>query len=147
MERVRSVCHIIERDHAPVTVQQHANALRTGIGQHGLAAVVPSRQLDVEPLHTPGLDVAAQTTGGTLAVDAAVRQAYADEVVAAQPDLPVVAPAREALGGEHLGADGEPLRAVGVVDVILCHGGLFELLTQCDSLVGRPWIETEHRAI
>lgn len=119
MEGIRPVGHVIERRRARLTIQQHAHALRVGVGEHGLAAVVPHRQLDVEPLDTPGLGVAAQPTGGPFAVDAVVSQAYADEVAAAQSHLPVVASRGEALGGEHLGADGEALGAVGVVYVLV----------------------------
>ena len=114
MERISPVCHVIERSSAFLTIQQHSYALWIGIDQHGLTAVVPSRQLDVKPLDAPGLGIAAQSTGGTFAVDAAVSQAYADEVVAAQSDFPVVAASRETLGGEHLGADFEAFRAVRV---------------------------------
>lgn len=119
MERICHVCHLIECSSALLPVQQHPYALCTRVGEHSLAAVVPSRQLDVKPLDTPGLAVAAQSTGGTFAVDAAVSQAYAYEVVAAQSHLPVVAASSETLGGEHLGADGEAFRAVRVVYVLV----------------------------
>lgn len=119
MEGIRPVCHVIERSSALVTIQQHAYALWIGIEQHGLIAVVPSGQLDVEPLDTPGLVVAAQSTGGTFAVNASVSQAYANEVVAAQSHFPVVAALRETLTSEHLGADREAFREVGIVCVFI----------------------------
>lgn len=119
VEGVRSVGHVIKRSPALLAVQQHAHAPGAGVFQHRLAAVVPGRQLHVEPLHAPGSVVAAQPAGGAFAVDAAVGQAHADEVVAAQPDLPVVAPCGETLGGEDLGADGEALGAVHVVRVLV----------------------------
>lgn len=147
MEGIRPVSHVIESGQTILAIQQHADALRIGIGQHGLAAVVPGRQLDVEPLDAPGLVVAAQSAGGAFAVDGAVGQADADEVVAAQPDLPVVPSAREALSGENLGADGESLGAVGVVCVVVGHGGLSEAVAQRDAFVGRPRIQSEHGAI
>lgn len=147
VEGICPVCHVIERRSALLTIQQHTYTLWIGIDQHGLAAVIPSWQLDVKPLDTPGLGVAAQSTGGTFAVNAAVSQAYADEVVAAQSDFPVVAPSRETLGGEHLGADGEAFRAVGVVYVLIWHGGFSVALAQCDAFVGRPWIQSEYRAV
>lgn len=110
VEGISPLRYVIERSRARLTIQQNTNALWIWIDQHGLTAVVPSRQLDVKPLHTPGLAVTAQSTGGAFAVNAAVSQAYANEVVAAHSDFPVVAPARETLGAEHLGANSEAFR-------------------------------------
>lgn len=108
---------------------------------------MPSWQLDIKPLDTPGLSVAAQSARGTFAVNAAVSQTDANEVVAAQSDFPVVAPSAETLGGEHLGADSEAFRAVGVISVLIWHRGLSEALTQYDAFVGCPWIQSEYGAI
>lgn len=115
MEGIRPVRHVVEGRPALLTIQQHAYALRTRISQHRLDAVVPGRQLAVEPLHAPGAVITAQTTGGALTVDAAVGQPKADEVVAAQPDLPVVATSDETWGGEHLGANRKAFWAFWVV--------------------------------
>lgn len=142
MEGVRPVGHVVERGRTLLAIQQHAHALWIAADQHGLAAVVPSGQLDVEPLNAPGLGVAAQATGGTFAVNAAVSQADADEVVAAQLDLPVVASSGETLGGQHLGADGEALGGVGVVCGFVRHRGLCEALAQHDAFVGRLRIQS-----
>ena len=117
------------------------------MAQHGFMAVMPSGQLDVKPFDTPGLGVAAQATGGTFTVNATVSQANADKVVAAQSDFPVVAPARETLGGEYLGADDETLRVVGVVCLFLCHSGLSKLLSQRDASVGSPAVQRESWSI
>lgn len=73
VEGIRLVCHTIKRSSALVTIQQHTHALWIGIDKNGFAAIMPSRQLDVKPLYTPRLVIAAQTTGGTLAVKASVR--------------------------------------------------------------------------
>lgn len=119
MEGICPVCNVIERSSALLTIQQHTYTLWIGIDQHGLTAVIPSRQLDVKPLNTPGLGVAAQPTGGTFAVNATVSQAYANEIVAAEPNFPVVAPSGETLGGEHLRADSEAFRGIWVVYVLI----------------------------
>lgn len=119
MKGIRPVSHIIECSHALLTIHQHTYALWIRIDQHGLTAVMPSGEFDIKPLNTPGLGVAAQSAGGTFAVDAVVSQADANEVVAAQSDFPVVSPSRETLGGEHLGADRKALRAVRVVCVLI----------------------------
>lgn len=58
---------------------------------------MPSRQLHIEPLNAPGLVVATEPAGGALAVDGAVSQPDADEVVAAQSHLPVMASGGEPL--------------------------------------------------
>lgn len=108
---------------------------------------MPDWQLDIKPLDAPGLGVAAQSTGRAFAVDAAVSQAYANEVTAAQSHFPVMAPCRETLGGEHLGADSKAVGAVGVVYVIVWHRGLSEVLGQRDAFMGGPWIEGEYCAI
>lgn len=76
---------------------------------------MPGGQLNVEPLQTPGHVVASQATGGAFAVKAAVSQSDANEVVAAQSDLPVVATSDEASGGEYLGAKRKALGAFWVV--------------------------------
>lgn len=91
VDGISPVCHVVEGGSPFLEIHQHADALGVGVGQHGLTAVVPGRHPDVEPLHAPGLGVAAQAAGGPFAVDAAVGQTHADEVVAAQPHLPVVA--------------------------------------------------------
>lgn len=147
VEGVRPVCHVIERGRALLTIQQHAEAFRIRVDQHGLTAVVPSRQLDIKPLDTPGLGVAAQSAGRTFAVNAAVSQTDADEIVAAQSDFPVVAPPGETLRGEHLGADSKAFGAVRVASVLIRHRGLSEALTQYDAFVGRLWIQSEYGAI
>lgn len=119
MEGICPVCNVIERSSALLTIQQHTYTLWIGIDQHGLTAVIPSRQLDVKPLNTPGLGVSAQPTGGTFAVNATVSQAYANEIVAAESNFPVVAPSGETLGGEHLRADSKAFRGIWVVYVLI----------------------------
>lgn len=104
---------------------------------------MPDWQLDIKPLDAPGLGVAAQSTGGAFAVDAVVSQAYANEVNVGQSHFPVMASCRETLGGEHLGADSKASGAVGVVYVLVWHGGLSEVLGQRDAFMGGAWIESE----
>lgn len=114
MERVCPVLYVIESGRSLLAIQQHADAGRIRVLQYSLTAGVPGRQLDVEPLHAPGLGVTPQPASRTLPVDAVVGQADAGEVVAAHLNLPVVAAAGEALGSEHLAADGETGGAIGV---------------------------------
>lgn len=147
VEGIGFVGHVVERSPALLAVQQHADPLGAGVSQHRLLAVVPGGQLHVEPLHAPRLVVAAQPAVGAFAVDAAVGQADADEVVAAQADLPVVAPCGETLGGEDLGADGEALGAVGVAHGLVGDGRLGGVLAERDAFMGRPWIEGERSAV
>lgn len=147
VERIRPVCHVIESSCALLTIQQHAYALWIRIDQHGVTAVMPSWQLDIKPLNTPGLGVAAQSAGWTFAINAAVSQADTNEVVAAQSDFPVMAPSGETLGGKNLGADSEAFRTVRVVCVLIWHRGLSETLGQCDAFVGCLWIQSEYGTI
>lgn len=105
-------------------------------------AVVPSRQLIIQPLHTPGERITAQSTCETFALDFMISQADADEIVAAQENFPVMAPPSEALVGQDLGADDEALRGVGVAERLLCHGGFGEAFAQRDAFVGRLPIQS-----
>lgn len=146
VEGIGPICHIIKRRRAPIVIEQHAHTFGIGISQHRLAAVVPGREFHIEPLHAPRLVVAAQAAVGPLAVDGVVGQADADEVVAGHFHLPVVASRGEALGGEDLGAHGEALGAVGVVDVLVRHHGSGEVVRQEDPLVGRPRVQSKNGA-
>lgn len=119
VEGICQVCNVIERSSALLTIQQHTYTLWIGIDQHSFTAVIPSGQLDVKPLNAPGLCIAAQPTSGTFAVNATVSQAYANEIVAAESNFPVVAPSGETLGGEHLRADSEAFRGIWVVYVLI----------------------------
>lgn len=141
VEGIRLVGYTVKRSSAVVTIQQHANALWNGIGQNGFCAVMPSWQLDVKPLHTPWLGIAAQTTGGTFAVHVAVSYADANKVAAAQLHFPVKAPSAESLWAEHLRAYWEAFRGVRVVQVLVGHGSFSVGLAEHDAFVGRPWIQ------
>lgn len=144
VEGVGAVGDRVEGGGAAVAVQQHSDASGVGVLQHRLSAVVPCRQLDVEPLHAPGLVIASQPTAGALAVDGAVGQAQAAEVVAAHLHLPVVAALREALGAQHLRADREALGPVRVLARLLGHRRLGEILGEGDTLVSRFVVQLKH---
>lgn len=82
-------------------------------------AVVPSRQLIIQPLHTPRERITAQSTCETFALDFMISETDADEIAATQENFPVMAPPGEGLVGQDLGAYGEALRGVGIVERLL----------------------------
>ena len=144
VEGIRLLSDTVKRGCSLFAVHQHAYALAAQTFQHCLAVAVPGGQLQREPLHAPGLVVAAQAAGGAFAIHAVVSQPYAHIVVAAYLHFPVVASPGETLRGQHLGADGEAGGAVGVVGWLLRHRGLRQVVAQLHPSVSRLWIQGEH---